>query len=99
MSVVRWDNETDKAYTMLRNAQLPYSIYYPYSQKDLSVILNGNLFCETQQLHPLFTALAARPDCPLNIQHLAHQASIQARNGQVYQTVPWELFFDTQNLE
>ena len=83
---------------MLRNAQLPYSVYYPYSQKDLPFILDGDLFCETQQLHPLFTVLAAKPDCPADIQHRVHQAAIQVRTGQSYQTVPWELSCDTQNL-
>lgn len=99
MPVVRWEDGADKACTMLRNAQLPYSVYYPYAEKDLQCILNGDLFRETQQLHPLFTVLAAKPGCPLNIQHLAHQAAIQVREGQSYQTVPWELSCDTQNLD
>lgn len=99
MPVVRWGDGADKVCIMLRNAHLPYSIYYPYSQKDLQFILNGDLFCETQQLHPLFTVLAAKPDCPVNIQHLAHQAAIQMRKGQSYQTVPWELSCDTRSLD
>ena len=99
MPVVRWADRADEACIMLRNAQLPYSVYYPYSQKDLQFILDGDLFCETQQLHPLFTVLTAKPDCPVNTQHLAHQAAIQVRKGQSYQTVPWELSCDTQNLD
>lgn len=98
MPVVRWDDGADEACIMLRNAQLPYSVYYPYSQKDLPFILDGDLFCETQQLHPLFTVLAAKPDCPADIQHRVHRAAIQVRTGQSYQTVPWELSCDTQNL-
>ena len=99
MPVVRWEDGADKACTMLRNAQLPYSVYYPYAEKDLQYILNGDLFRETQKLHPLFTALAAKPGCPLNIQHQTHQSAIQVREGQSYQTVPWELSCDTQNLD
>lgn len=99
MPVVRWNDEADETCIMLRNAQLPYSVYYPYSQKDLPYILNGDLFCETQQLHPLFTVLAAKPDCPVNVQHLVHQAAMQVRTGKSYQTVPWELSCDTQNLD
>lgn len=99
MLVVRWEDGTDEVCTMLRNAQLPYSVYYPYSQKDLQFILNGDLFSETQQLHPLFTALAAKPDCPADLRHLAHQAAVEARKGQSYQTVPWELCCDTRNLD
>lgn len=99
MPVVRWEDGADEACMKLRSAQVPYSVYYPYSQKDLPFILNGDLFSETQQLHPLFTALAAKPGCPLSIQYLVHQAAIQVRKGQSYQTVPWELSCDTQNLD
>lgn len=99
MPVVRWEDGADEACMKLRNAQLPYSVYYPYSQKDLPFILNGDLFRETQQLHPLFTVLVAKPDCPADIQHLVHQAAIQVRTGQSYQTVPWELSCDTRSLD
>lgn len=99
MLVVRWGGTAEDVCTTLRDAHLPYSVYYPYSQQDLQFILNGDLFCETQQLHPLFTVLAAKPDCPANIQKLVHQAAIQTRNGQYYQTVPWELSYDTRNLD
>lgn len=99
MPVVQWDDGTDAACALLRDAQLPYSVYYPYTQQDLPFILNGELFCETQQLHPLFTILAARPGCPSHIQTLVHQAAVQARNGQTYETVPWELYSDIRTLD
>lgn len=99
MLVVRWDDGADEACAMLRNAQLPYSVYYPYSHNDLPSILNGDLLCDTQQLHPLFTVLAAKPDCPADLRRLAHQAAVEARKGQTYQTVPWELSYDTRNLD
>lgn len=99
MLIVRWDDGAHDACMMLRNAQLPYSAYYPYSQEDLPLILSGDLFCKTQKLHPLFTVLAAKPDCPASIRNLVHQAAVQARNGQTYQTVPWELSCDTRNLD
>lgn len=99
MPVVQWDDGTDAACALLRDAQLPYSVYYPYTQQDLPFILNGELFCETQQLHPLFTILAARPGCPSHIQTLVHQAAVEARNGQTYETVPWELYSDIRTLD
>lgn len=99
MPVVRWDDKADEACITLRNARLPYSVYCPYSQRDLHAIRSGDLFCDIQPLHPLFTVLAAKPDCPANIQTLAHQAAVQARTGQCYQTVPWELSYDTRNID
>lgn len=59
----------------------------------------GDLFYETQQLHPLFTVLAARPDCPAELREQVHQSAVQVRNGQSYQTVPWELSCDTRSLD
>lgn len=99
MPVVRLDDRAGGVCTMLRDARLPYSVYYPYSQNNIQAITSGELFCDAQQLHPIFTVLAAEPDCPVNVQHLAHQAAIQVRKGQSYQTVPWELYYDTRNLD
>lgn len=98
MVAVRWDDKASETCAMLRNARLPYSVYYPYSQNDLQFILNEDLFCDTQQLHPLFTVLAAKPDCPTDVRRLVYQTAIKVRSAQHYQTLPWELFFDTQNL-
>lgn len=99
MPVIRWNDRAGEACAMLRNAQLPYSVYTPYSQNDLQSILTGDLFCETQQYHPLFTVLAGKPDCPSSIRKLAHQAAVQVRKEQHHQTVPWELSFDTRLVD
>ena len=99
MLVVRWEDQADEVCAMLRDTQLPYSVYVPYSQNDLQAITSGELFSDTQQLHPLFTVLAARPDCPAHIQNVVHQATVEARNGQAYQTVPWELYHDIRKLD
>lgn len=104
MPVVRWDDSAGDACAgdacgLLRSARLPYSVYCPYSQADVPTILSGDLFYETQQLHPLFTVLAARPDCPAELREQVHQSAVQVRNGQSYQTVPWELSCDTRSLD
>lgn len=99
MLVVRWEDRTDEVCAMLREAQLPYSVYIPYGRNDLQAITSGDLFSDTQQLHPLFTVLTAKPDCPADLRRMAHQAAVEARKGQSYQTVPWELYYDTRNLD
>lgn len=99
MPVVRWDEGAGAACTLLRNAQLPYAVCCPYGQDELPAILSGDLFCDTQQLHPLFTVLAAKPDCPTDLRRQAHEAAVLVRKGQAYQTIPWELSYDTRNLD
>lgn len=99
MLVVRWEDGTDEVCAMLRDAQLPYSVYVPYDQNDLQSITSGELFADTQQLYPLFTILTAKPDCPTKVQDLVYQAVVKARNGQSYQTIPWELYHDIRSLD
>lgn len=99
MPVIRYGDAADEVCAALRKAELPYSVYCPYGEKELQQIVSGELFSDTQQLHPIFTALAPRPDCPDSTRRLAHQAAVSARQGQAYQTVPWELYYDTRNLD
>lgn len=99
MLVIRWEDQADEVCAMLRAAQLPYSVYVPYDRKNLQAITSGELFSDTQQLHPLFTVLTANLDCPADLRHRVHQAAVEARKGQTYQTVPWELYYDTRNLD
>ena len=84
---------------MLRGAQLPYAVYCPYSQKDVEGIVNGTLFEKAQQLHPVFTVLVPERGCPDSIRHVVYQTVVAVRNGQTYQTIPWELHYDTRKID
>ena len=99
MLVVRFCGGAERACAMLRAAEHPYAVYYPYSQKDVEKIINGTLFEKTQQLHPIFTVLAPEQGCPESIRRVVYQAIVAVRNGQAYQTIPWELYYDTQKVD
>lgn len=99
MLVVHLKSGTDKACAMLRGAALPYAVYVPYSQKTAEDIVNGTLFEETQRLHPIFTVLIPEQGCLDSVRHAVYQAAIAARNGQRYQTIPWELYYDTRSMD
>lgn len=94
MLAVRYEEGAEALYDEIRDHELLYSAYYPYAQEDIESITNGDLFCSIQQTRPVFTALLAQPGCPEPIQSAAHQAVVQARNGQSYQTIPWEFHSD-----
>ena len=84
---------------MLRGAQLPYAVYCPYSQKDVEGIVNGTLFEKAQQLYPVFTVLVPERGCPDSIRHVVYQTVVAVRDGQTYQTIPWELHYDTRKID
>ena len=99
MPVVRFDRAAKPACALLRDARLPYSLYYPYSQKDAARLTSGEMFGTAQKLHPIFTALIPGPDCSEQTRRLVYQAIIQARNEQRFETVAWELYRDTCCLD
>lgn len=99
MLVIRYEEAAEALYTQIRDSGLLYSAYYTYSQEDIESIMNGDLFYSIQQVHPVFTVLLAQPDCPEPIQSKVHQAVVQARNEQSYQTVPWEFYFDNRIID
>lgn len=99
MLVVRYEETAGEIYTQIRDNGLLYSSYYAYSREDMESIRNGDLFYSIQQTHPVFTVLLAQPGCPEMIQDEAHQAVVQARNEQRYQTVPWEYCLDNRLID
>lgn len=99
MAVIRYDDNVGEACTLLREARLPYSVFVTYSEENAASLLSGELFREAQHLHPIFTVLVPRSDCPDHLRDSVYQAAVQARNGQYYRTFPWELYNDTRSLD
>jgi len=99
MLVVRYEETAEALYTQIRDSGLLCSAYYAYTQEDIESIMNGDLFYSIQQAHPVFAVLLAQPGCPDSIQNAAHQAIIQARDEQSYQTIPLEFYFDNRLID
>lgn len=99
MPVIRYEDAAKDACMLLRKEELPYAVYCPYSRENADFIISGSLFRNAQRLHPIFTVLMPEPGCPARISQLVHQAASEARARQSYQTVPWELYHDTRNLD
>lgn len=95
MLVVRYDENMSDLCTTLREMGLLYSVWYPYGQKDMEIIINGDLFSSAQQLSPAFTVLVPQMNCPDEIRKLAYQAVKTARKEQSYQTIVLDFQGDT----
>ena len=99
MLVVDFRPGAGDACALLRRAALPYAVYYSYAQETVEGIVSGTLFQETQKLHPIFTVLIPEPGCPDSVRRAVYQAAAEARKSQNYQTIPWELYYDTRHMD
>lgn len=99
MPVIHFDEGADNACLLLRDRKLPYSVWVPYAGAEADPILSGELFDTVQYLHPVFTALLPRQSCSSATHASVCQAVEKARNGQLYATVPWDLYADTCRLD
>lgn len=99
MIVIRFGDHAGDACALLRNAKQLYSIYYPYSEEDVPEIRSGDLFSEMEQLHPVFSVLLARRNCPADTRKKVSELVTSARAEQVYQTMLWELDSDNRMVD
>lgn len=99
MLAVRYSEDAASTCSMLREAKVPYSVYFVYHEKDLASILDGELFCIAEQLHPVFTALLAAPDCPPEVRKSVYEHISSARKEHLYQTIPWETVSDSDFVD
>lgn len=99
MLVVRYDESLIPICTTMRTMGLLYSVWYPYGQSDVKEIINGDLYCSTQELSPVFTVLLSKPGCPKEIQESIHQSVQEARSEQNYHTIPWEMKGDNMLID
>jgi len=95
MLVIRYDEYTLDIFETLWDSGLLYSVFYEYDDSELDHILSGELLSETEQAHPVFTALLANKDCSEHAQQIVYDYVQQTRAEQVYLTIPWEVAYDS----
>lgn len=88
-----------EACRQLREARLLYAVCICYNEHDVEKIENGELFEDAEQMHPLFTGLYAAQDCPQVIRERVWKAVNRVRNSQCFQTIAWELDFDSAHVD
>jgi len=99
MLAPRYQEGQEGIFDSLRALGLPYSACCLYSENDLKMILNGDLFASVRQVRPVFAVLPLRTDCPEQFRTLTYQAVERARNEQQFQMFPWELERDNQTID
>ena len=99
MLAVPLDENTEITCDLLREAGLLYSVYTVYGEADLKRIQSGDLFCDMEQLHPVFSAFVPEPGCPWAVREKAYEAIHTARMAQTHATMLWELRRDCMTVD
>lgn len=99
MLVIQYREDTAKVCDLLRKEKMLYSVYYCYQEKDMDDIRKGRLFDRIQQLHPVFTALMADSACTEDSIQQIYQVIKQNREQQLFQTVLWEIEYDSNAVD
>lgn len=99
MPVIRYEETAGDACRNFRRAGMPYAVFYPYSDRDVQILSNGDLFYSAQQLSPVFTVLIPIPGCSDDTQALAFRVATQARCEQSFRTIPMELHGDNHFID
>lgn len=99
MLAVRYRDNISDLCAKLREMGVLYSVWYPYGRQDMETVISGDLFCELEQLLPIFTALLPEPECPEGIRCQVSQSVRQARGDQLYHTLLWELQGDNLTVD
>lgn len=99
MYALEYTDGVEEACMLLRARGFLYSVYYPYKETDADKILNGDLFSDTEILHPVFTILFAYPTCPFHVQTTVYQYIQQTREEQNYRTLAYDLIYDNHFID
>lgn len=99
MIAVRAEAGCEEVCTRLRKTRLLYAVCFCYDEYDVDRIESGELFEDAEQLNPVFTGLYAAKGCSQSTRERVWQDVKQIRNSQGYQTIAWELCFDSEYID
>lgn len=86
--------QTEKLCRRLRSEKILYSVYYIYQEKDRQQILNGELFCSLEQLHPAFLIMIPDKTACEELRRTVCRKIRDERMQQKYQTILVDLYGD-----
>ena len=92
--VIKFGEDTEAVTEYFRRHKFLYSVYYGYSDDDLDFVESGKYFFETSRLHSPFSVLLAKEGCSEQTKTAVHEYCINARNNQLFPTIPWEAELD-----
>lgn len=95
MFAVLYSDGVENACQLLRDKKFLYSVFYIYDKNDVKYILEGHALEDLEILHPAFSIFMAKHSCPQDIQFDIYNYLHSARLEQNYQTLPYDMVYDT----
>ena len=83
----------------LRDMQIPFSIYDFYTDENVEYITSGDIFSDTEQLHPVLTAVIPDKNCSDETISRVGESVKKVRDEQLYQTIAWDALNDTDRID
>lgn len=95
MFAVLCSDGIENACQLLRDRKFLYSVFYIFSKNDAPYIMDGQALEDLEILHPAFSIFIAERTCPQDIQVDIYNYLHSARLEQNYQTLPYDMVYDT----
>ncbi|MCD8381340.1 MAG: hypothetical protein LUC30_00260 [Clostridiales bacterium] len=95
LPVVRHEDGVEEVCRRMRDRGLFYAVYVPYGPEELADVQSGELFACTEPLGAAFTMLMPKEGCPEETRREVYDATVRARQGQRYRTIPWDIMGDS----
>lgn len=99
MYVLEYKDGVENACHLLRSRKFIYSVYYPYLEKHVGQIMNGDILSDTEILHPVFTIFTASPFCPSDVRTEVYQYIQRTRLDLNYKTIPFDMIYDNHFID
>ncbi|MCC8015012.1 MAG: hypothetical protein LIO87_07435 [Eubacterium sp.] len=99
MLAVRLKENTENKFRLMREKQLLYSAYYIYGEEEAENIINGNLFYDAAQLHPLFTAVIPDESISEETREKVYNTVKSFRKKSGFKTIAVDISLDNKYID
>lgn len=97
--VVRYEEDRTGVFDLLREKNYLYGVWRFYGDQDVKDIVSGDWFYSAVQTHAVLTALIPEPGCSGEVRTQAAAYVEKVRNEQLFQTIPWESWYDSCRID
>lgn len=99
MFAVKSNEDMSGTLAMLREKQMLYSVYLPYSENEVSLITSGEIYEGIENMHPIFTVLLPVKECSQYSREKIKDFVTKVRKNQDFRTVLWDIYSDCKLVD
>lgn len=99
MFVVRYDEEMSDIISKLRERKMMYSVYIPYTDKDVNNLISNDFYEGVIEMHPVFTVLVPDKSTNVSSRNEIYKYITEVRKDQTMQTILWDIYSDSRFID